>query len=147
MGLTEVVLHLPRIWRKYRKLIKAIRDRRPAWPCSSTFPRSTFGLPKSFTGWGFRSLLSSARSYGPEEAPHQARRKFIDRMLVIFPFEEPFYRENGVEAEFVGHPLADLPLPAFTAGNLPGNMAWTGHDWIAMLPVAVQGDSRHLRRC
>jgi lipid A disaccharide synthetase len=36
-------------------------------------------------------------------------------MLVIFPFEEPFYRERGVEAEFVGHPLAELP----TAENEP----------------------------
>ena len=35
-------------------------------------------------------------------------------MLVIFPFEEPFYRERGVEAEFVGHPLADLPLPTIS---------------------------------
>ncbi len=39
-------------------------------------------------------------------------RKYVDRMLVIFPFEEPFYRERGVTAEFVGHPLADLPLPS-----------------------------------
>ena len=38
-------------------------------------------------------------------------QKYVDRMLVIFPFEEPFYRERGVTAEFVGHPLADLPLP------------------------------------
>ena len=35
-------------------------------------------------------------------------------MLVIFPFEEKFYRERGVEAEFVGHPLADLPPPAIS---------------------------------
>jgi lipid-A-disaccharide synthase len=35
-------------------------------------------------------------------------------MLVIFPFEESFYRERGVKAEFVGHPLADLPLPAIS---------------------------------
>ena len=38
-------------------------------------------------------------------------RKYVSRMLVIFPFEQPFYRERSVEAEFVGHPLAELPLP------------------------------------
>jgi lipid-A-disaccharide synthase len=32
-------------------------------------------------------------------------------MLVIFPFEEQWYRERGVEAEYVGHPLTDLPAP------------------------------------
>ena len=39
-------------------------------------------------------------------------RKYIDKALVIFPFEERFYRERGVDATFVGHPLADLPQPA-----------------------------------
>ncbi len=39
-------------------------------------------------------------------------RKYIDKALVIFPFEEKFYRERGVDATFVGHPLADLPQPA-----------------------------------
>ena len=32
-------------------------------------------------------------------------------MLVIFPFEERFYRERGVNAQFVGHPLAEAPPP------------------------------------
>ena len=33
-------------------------------------------------------------------------------MMVIFPFEETFYRARGVEAEFVGHPLAEVALQA-----------------------------------
>lgn len=35
-------------------------------------------------------------------------RKYIDRMLVIFPFEVDFYAKHGIEARFVGHPLMDL---------------------------------------
>ena len=34
-------------------------------------------------------------------------RKYVDQMLVILPFEEPFYKEHGVKATFVGHPLLD----------------------------------------
>ena len=34
-------------------------------------------------------------------------RKAVDRMLVLFPFEETFYRSHGVSAKFVGHPAAD----------------------------------------
>jgi len=41
-------------------------------------------------------------------------RKYITKALVIFPFEEEFYRERGVDASFVGHPLAELRYP-------PGN--------------------------
>ena len=35
-------------------------------------------------------------------------REYVDKALVIFPFEEEFYRERGVDATFVGHPLAEL---------------------------------------
>ncbi len=34
-------------------------------------------------------------------------RKYVDQMLVILPFEEDFYKEHGVKATFVGHPLLD----------------------------------------
>jgi lipid-A-disaccharide synthase len=33
--------------------------------------------------------------------------KYVDRMIVIFPFEETFYREHGIEAAYVGHPLIE----------------------------------------
>src|SRR6202042_1906934 len=35
-------------------------------------------------------------------------------VLVLFPFEAPFYQARGVDAEFVGHPLARLPLPTIS---------------------------------
>jgi lipid-A-disaccharide synthase len=56
-------------------------------------------------------------------------------MLVIFPFEEPFYRERGVSAEFVGHPLAELAPPTVTREQFA---AESGLDptktWIGLLP-------------
>ena len=39
----------------------------------------------------------------------------VDRLAVILPFEEQFFRERGVEATFVGHPLKDRPPPAARA--------------------------------
>ncbi len=62
-------------------------------------------------------------------------QKYIDKMLVIFPFEEQFYRDHGVEAEFVGHPLADLPLPSMSRDSFA--MSWhlqRASTWIALLP-------------
>jgi lipid-A-disaccharide synthase len=62
-------------------------------------------------------------------------RKYVDRMLVIFPFEQPFYRERGVEAEFVGHPLADLRPPAMSREEF-GDEYGLDPDttWIGLLP-------------
>jgi lipid-A-disaccharide synthase len=56
-------------------------------------------------------------------------------MLVIFPFEEPFYREHGVEAEFVGHPLAELPLPSISREQFAAaNGLDPAKTWIGLLP-------------
>jgi lipid-A-disaccharide synthase len=59
----------------------------------------------------------------------------VDKMLVIFPFEEGFYRERGVDAEFVGHPLAETWLPSMSR---EAYAAQHGLDpaktWIALLP-------------
>ena|SRR3989338_2072029 len=41
-------------------------------------------------------------------------KKFIDKMLVIFKFEQDFYKKFGIDAEFVGHPLLDIVQPALT---------------------------------
>ncbi|MBW8772217.1 MAG: lipid-A-disaccharide synthase [Gemmatimonadetes bacterium] len=38
-------------------------------------------------------------------------RRFCDRLAVILPFEEPYYRTHGIEARYVGNPLVDRPWP------------------------------------
>ena len=64
-------------------------------------------------------------------------RRAVDMILTLFPFEEAFFREHGVEARFVGHPLADeipddpdsgasrselgLPADAEVVAILPGS--------------------------
>ncbi len=83
----------------------------------------------------------------------------VSKMLVIFPFEEPFYRNREVPAEFVGHPLAELPLPTISreayAGlhSLDPDLPWIallpGSRWReieANLPAMVEMACRHPRR-
>jgi len=55
-------------------------------------------------------------------------RDLIDRMLVILPFEEPFFRSNGVKATFVGHYLME-DIPREFIGTAP-----PGHRRLALLP-------------
>jgi len=62
-------------------------------------------------------------------------QKYVRKMLVIFPFEEAFYRERGVEAEFVGHPLAELPLPAVSRVQFAAENGLDAEKmWIGLLP-------------
>ena len=62
-------------------------------------------------------------------------------MLVIFPFEEKFYRERGIAAEFVGHPLADLPAPAVSREEFAAEHKIPPRRlWIALLPGSRRGE-------
>jgi lipid-A-disaccharide synthase len=136
MGLTEVIHHLPRIWREFRKLKQSIRDRRPDVAVLIDFPEVHFRLAKDLHRMGIPVVyFVSPQLWAWKKHRIQLVRKYIDRMLVIFPFEEPFYRENGVEAEFVGHPLADLPAPTVSRAQFA---AENGLDptktWIGLLP-------------
>jgi lipid-A-disaccharide synthase len=62
-------------------------------------------------------------------------RDYIDKALVIFPFEEKFYRERGVDATFVGHPLAELPIPAISREDYAKQFNLDpAKAWITLMP-------------
>jgi len=136
MGFTEVVRHLPRIWREFRKLKKSIRARRPSVAILIDFPEIHFRLAKELHRLGVPVLyFVSPQLWAWKKHRIKLVRKYIDRMLVIFPFEEPFYRNQGVQAEFVGHPLAELPLPAVSRAHFAAeNGLDPAKTWIGLLP-------------
>jgi lipid-A-disaccharide synthase len=62
-------------------------------------------------------------------------RKYVDKALVIFPFEEKFYRDRGVDATFVGHPLADLRPPDVARDQYAAeNGLIASKLWITLMP-------------
>ena len=136
MGLTEVVRHLPRIYGEFRKLKQSVRTRRPDVAVLIDFPDIHFRLAEEFHRLGVPVIFFvSPQLWAWKKHRIKLVQKYVRRMLVIFPFEEPFYREHGVQAEFVGHPLAELPLPVISREEFA---AATGLDaaktWIGILP-------------
>ena len=136
MGLTEVIRHLPRIYGEFRKLKRAIRERRPAVAVLIDFPEIHFRLAEEFHRLGIPVIFFvSPQLWAWKKHRIKLVQKHIDRMLVIFPFEEPFYREHGVQAEFVGHPLAELPLPTVSRAQFAAeNDLNPEKTWIGLLP-------------
>ncbi len=61
-------------------------------------------------------------------------RKRVDRLAVILPFEEPYFRERGVEATFVGHPLADVLERPPPDAHAVESLRRRGQPFIASLP-------------
>jgi lipid-A-disaccharide synthase len=136
MGLTEVLAHLPKIYREFGKLKKAIRTRRPDVAVLIDFPDFHFRLAREFHRLGVPVVyFVSPQLWAWKKHRIRLVQKYVRRMLVIFPFEEAFYKQNSVEAEFVGHPLAEVPQPAITRQQFASeNSLDPTAIWIGILP-------------
>jgi len=136
MGITEVIRHMPQIYGEYRKLKAAIRERRPDAAVLIDFPDIHLKLAEEFHRLRIPVIFFvSPQLWAWKKRRIHRVRRFVDRMLVIFPFEEPFYRERGVDATYVGHPLADLPLPEISREAFAEqNGLDAARRWIGLLP-------------
>ena len=108
VGIVEVAARLPAIWRAYRSMIRCLRERRPDLMILVDFPDFNLRLARR----AFRLGIPVVYFISPQVWAWRAGRirsivKYVRRLLVIFPFEEGFYRERGVEAVYVGYPLLD----------------------------------------
>jgi lipid-A-disaccharide synthase len=138
MGLTEVIHHLPRIYGEFRKLKKAVRDpeRRPDVAILIDLPDIHLKLAAELHSLGIPVIyFVSPQLWAWKKGRIELVKKYVDKMLVIFPFEEAFYREQGVQAEFVGHPLAETPLPSIGRAEFAAlNGLNPEKTWIGILP-------------
>jgi lipid-A-disaccharide synthase len=136
MGLTEVLRHAFYIHSQYRALVRALKRSPPSLAIFIDFPDVNFRLAMHCKRLGVPVLwFVSPQLWAWKRRRLRWVQRFVDRMLVIFPFEEPFYRARGVDAEFVGHPLATLPLPEISRDEYAQqNGLNPNKPWIALLP-------------
>jgi len=126
MGLSEVLRHLPRLVRLRRSLRARLLDWKPEVVIGIDAPDFNLGLERWLKRRGIRTVHYVSPSIW---AWRQGRAAKIghcaDLVLCLFPMEPAIYAQHGVDARFVGHPLADLlPLEpdrksARQALNLP----------------------------
>ena len=108
LGLAEVVRHLPHIYGEYRRLLREVDARKPDAAILIDFPDFNLRLARQLHKRHIPVIYYVSPQLWAWRAGRIAQiRKYVRKMLVIFPFEEKWYRERGVEAEYVGHPLAD----------------------------------------
>jgi lipid-A-disaccharide synthase len=113
VGVIEVAYKIPALWQAYRSMIRLLRERRPDLLILVDFPDFNLLL----AGRAYRLGIPVLYFISPQVWAWRAGRirsiaRYIRRLLVIFPFEEGFYRQRGVEALYVGHPLLDRLSPS-----------------------------------
>ena len=106
MGFLEVIAHLRTILRNLRFCQQDILKFRPDVVVFIDYPGFNIRMASFAKRHGMRTAYYiSPQVWAWKEARVKTLKKSIDRMLVILPFEQDFYRRWGWEVEYVGHPL------------------------------------------
>ena len=112
VGIVEVLPGLPRAWLALRRLRSALRSHPPTLAILIDFPDFNLRLARELKRSGSPVLYFVAPQVWAWRRGRLATlRRYVDRLLCIFPFEESFFRDAGVAAEFVGHPLVGRVAP------------------------------------
>jgi lipid-A-disaccharide synthase len=108
-GLLEAVRILPDSYAMYRRLVQAAQSEHPDALVLIDFPDFNFRLMAAIKRLGIPIVYYvSPQLWAWRSGRIQTMKALVDRVLPIFPFEEPLYREQGMDVRFVGHPLVDL---------------------------------------
>jgi len=142
MGLSEVLAHLPRLLR----LRRAFRERVLAWKpdvfVGIDAPDFNLGVERWLKRRGVRTVHYVSPSVWAWREGRAAKiGRSADRVLCLFPMEPPIYAQHGVDARFVGHPLADaMPMDPDRAAARDG-LRLAFHDPVlALLPGSRLGE-------
>jgi len=108
IGPREAVSSLRTYYRTFKRLVDASKTQPPNLAILLDFPEFNLRLAKKMKRLGIRVVYHiGPQIWAWRSGRIRIIRKYVDKMLVILPFEEEYYRIRGVEVEFVGHPLLE----------------------------------------
>jgi lipid-A-disaccharide synthase len=115
VGLAEVLEHLPRIWRRFRQLTATAKTRQPDLAILTDSPDFNFRVAAKLKKLKVPVVyLVAPQVWAWRQGRVKTMRRIIDKLLCIFPFEEPFFQKHGVPVTYIGHPLAGKVKPRIT---------------------------------
>src|SRR5438045_384735 len=136
VGITEIISHLPKISGLFRKLIIEADRRRPDLAIVIDSPAFNWRVARQMHKRGIPVVYYVCPQFWAwRQGRVRLLKKYVTKALVIFPFEEKFYRDRGVDTMFVGHPLADLARPSIPReAYAEAHMLDAAKTWITVMP-------------
>lgn len=108
LGFTEVVKHLPFIKKVQKKLLNIVKEENIKRVVLIDYPGFNLNIAPKLKELGAEVYYYiSPQIWAWGQGRVKKIKKFIDKMIVLFPFEKDFYSTHGVDVEYVGHPLIE----------------------------------------
>ena len=146
VGLFEVIRHVPRIHGLYRRLDSFAKRERPDLAILTDAPDFHLRLASRLRRMGVPVVYYVApQVWAWRKWRVRTIRRLVDQLLVIFPFEEEYFRSRGVATQFVGHPLSDLARTKISVDEYRRQLGFDGaKPTVALLPGSRKGEAlRH----
>jgi lipid-A-disaccharide synthase len=136
VGISEILSHLPRIYGLFRRLMEEAESRHPDLAIVIDSPAFNWRVARQMKKRGIPVVYYVCPQFWAwRQGRVRLLRKYVDKALVIFPFEEKFYRDRGVDATFVGHPLAEISRPQIERSEYAAKYKLdSAKPWITLMP-------------
>ncbi len=152
VGIIEVIAHLKDIRKAQNILFNNLLNNRPQLLILIDYPDFNLMLAKKAKKLGIPVFYYiSPQVWAWRSGRVKTIKKLVDKMAVILPFEKQFYKNHGVDVEYVGHPLMDsvkisrsreefrihhsIPEDGIVVGILPGSRK---KEIRTMLPLFIE---------
>ncbi len=109
VGLQEVISHWSEIKKCYYEILERAEALKPRFALLIDYPGFNLRLAKDLKAKGIPVVYYvSPQLWAWKKGRVKKVKKFVDDMMVVFPFEVDFYKNYNIEAHFVGHPLIEV---------------------------------------
>jgi lipid-A-disaccharide synthase len=144
VGLSEVLKKYSFFKKVINECAEFIRTNNPDVVILIDYPGFNIRLAQKIRKFYGKKILYyiSPQLWAWHESRVQKIRKYVDKMLVVFPFEVEFYKKHGIDAVFVGHPLTQK-IKEFLAGNPRNTKPGGNNKTVTFLPGSRKEEIRN----
>jgi len=111
IGLFDVLKKLPKFFALKKLILEKIKTEQPTAIIFVDFSGFNLRLAKAINHSIPTLYYISPQVWASRPGRVKTIKKYISKMIVLFKFEEGFYKNYGIDVDFVGHPLLDIVRP------------------------------------
>ncbi|MGA1795405.1 MAG: lipid-A-disaccharide synthase [bacterium] len=146
MGIVEVLGHANTILECFRVVRDFLKVQRPDAVILIDYPDFNLRIARAAKRMGIKVIyFISPQIWAWRRGRVRFISRWVDRMLVIFPFEVAFYKEAGVHVRFVGHPIMDSLRPRISQESFKVKFGLRGDErLVALMPGSRHGEVKRI---
>lgn len=145
IGLFDVLKKLPKFFSLKKLILQKIKLEKPAAIILVDFSGFNLRLAKAINKTIPVIYYISPQVWASRPGRIKTIKKYISKILVLFKFEQEFYKRYGIDADFIGHPLLDIVHPAMEEKEFLAELGFSeSKTTIALLPGSRKQEIEHI---